>query len=554
MEDRGRMDVATFFSLLFDEACGADHRISICSAPSFHAQFAASPDEAAKLTAETAATHDTYFGVGLYRPGITSGRGTADDVTCIVGLWADVDFGTEHKKPGLPPTINDATAVISRIGLRPSGIIHSGHGLQPWWLLKEPMTIADGAASLAKRWGETVKAAATSIEFAVDGVWDLARVMRAPGTTNHKREPVKVRWAGQEPPLRYDVDDIDAACVVEEYQPELPTTVTPVAFFEVGGARSISASEIDRLKANDEKFKATWEHTRKDLDGSQSAYDLALAHVGVQAGWSDQRIADLIRENRLARNDNPAKGSRRDYLVRTLGKARASHEADRALNELTRGVRAPDRDNPDDPQRAKILDAIGKAIGVPITRFVRFGGDEGTYFLHLGGGAVVDVGGIANVRERAGERMLARIQDVAGVVPNRFKAEAWGEIQRHLWSVREDDVNTEDTAIEKARHWVGTYIRRTTVYSTPEDAVRHRRPLLRKGRIHVLADELSKFVNEYIAAERLSKRELTGVLKQAGFELTSVNPKAAGLQSCTFWRDSRMVLGEDPQIDHAVTT
>jgi putative DNA primase/helicase len=134
-----------------------------------------------------------YVGVGLYRPGITRGRGTANDVVCITSLWADLDYGGEHKKDNLPPDEAACRKILERIGLKPSLIVHSGHGLQPYWLLKESLTAQEGASRIAARWGATIQAHAKVLGYNVDSVWDLARVLRVPGTWNYKFEPMPVR-------------------------------------------------------------------------------------------------------------------------------------------------------------------------------------------------------------------------------------------------------------------------------------------------------------------------------------------------------------------------
>src|SRR5262249_33409418 len=73
-------------------------------------------------------------------------------------------------------------------------IVESGGGLQPWWQLKQmiPATLEDRA--LAEGIGRTIQQ-----RFRGDGVWDIARIMRLPGTINLPDE--KKRQRGRLPAL-----------------------------------------------------------------------------------------------------------------------------------------------------------------------------------------------------------------------------------------------------------------------------------------------------------------------------------------------------------------
>jgi hypothetical protein len=144
---------------------------------------------------------DVYYGVALgpkdfgqYR------RCPADEAAGIVGLWADIDMaGEAHKGDNLPPTLEDARGLANSLGLPPTEVVHSGHGLQPWWLFDEPWVFQDdedrrGAAALVERFQAALRHNAEAAGWSLDATHDLARVLRVPGTTNYKLEgrPVPV--------------------------------------------------------------------------------------------------------------------------------------------------------------------------------------------------------------------------------------------------------------------------------------------------------------------------------------------------------------------------
>lgn len=134
-------------------------------------------------------------------------RGDVNDITRLNALWADLDF----KDNG----INDeesARAVIESLSdilnCQPAAIVHSGHGLQPYWAVEDG-DIDDlnrsMIAGVARRFGQMIQRVAEIHGGKVDNVSDLPRVLRAPGTINHKDAenpvPVKVEFNDYTYPL-----------------------------------------------------------------------------------------------------------------------------------------------------------------------------------------------------------------------------------------------------------------------------------------------------------------------------------------------------------------
>ncbi|HET6661583.1 MAG TPA: hypothetical protein VFH16_16855 [Rubrobacter sp.] len=159
--------------------------------------------EAADLAVELGEKEDLYLNIGLRAEDLgDKRRGTAEEVIALPGLWADIDVqGPAHKAQSLPPTKRDALKVIKGIPLSPTWIIDSGHGLQVWWLFKELWTFEgekerQRAQELSRRFQATLQARAKEYGWRVDGTHDLARVLRIPGTYNHKLEPkeVEIAW------------------------------------------------------------------------------------------------------------------------------------------------------------------------------------------------------------------------------------------------------------------------------------------------------------------------------------------------------------------------
>ena len=95
-----------------------------------------------------------------------------------------------------------ATAIVDDLsevlGTRPSAVTSTGGGLQPYWPIASGEVGGDEhVGALLKRWGRLVRAVAMKHGAAVDSVFELARVMRAPGTYNTKPAYAKRRKKGE---------------------------------------------------------------------------------------------------------------------------------------------------------------------------------------------------------------------------------------------------------------------------------------------------------------------------------------------------------------------
>ncbi|WP_185292566.1 AAA family ATPase [Mycolicibacterium litorale] len=176
----------------------ADEYLSVCHQRGDEFRSAVmAPGAAPRYAVELGSGADMWFGVnptsGPVREG--GGRGRSEDVTRLAALFCDLDV-----KPNACPDFDTAERIIdgisSVLGQRPSVVVFSGHGLQPYWPvddgdITDMFTTAD-AATLLSRFGRLVGRVADEHKVKCDAVFDLARVLRVPGTVNHKSTPVSV--------------------------------------------------------------------------------------------------------------------------------------------------------------------------------------------------------------------------------------------------------------------------------------------------------------------------------------------------------------------------
>jgi hypothetical protein len=143
-----RATIKRFFDLLWPDDVPEGTRLCVWTLAGRRATWCTSVDEA--VSAAAASTRDVYAGGGLGLPGLQAGeRVRKDTAQGICGLWADIDYSDEvHKKsPYLPPSEADAVELLRMLPHAPTLIVHSGHGLQAWWLFEEAWTFDDKSAN-----------------------------------------------------------------------------------------------------------------------------------------------------------------------------------------------------------------------------------------------------------------------------------------------------------------------------------------------------------------------------------------------------------------------
>jgi P4 family phage/plasmid primase-like protien len=144
------------------------------------------PGDAVAAAAKLPADADCYFGVnpvaGPTRKG--GGKGKESDVTRLAALFCDLDV-----KPGACPHVDVAKAIVAELGIilgtRPSAVVYSGGGVHAYWPILDGGDTAT-ARPILKRWHRLVAAVADKLGVAVDNVYNMDRVLRLPGTFNHK--------------------------------------------------------------------------------------------------------------------------------------------------------------------------------------------------------------------------------------------------------------------------------------------------------------------------------------------------------------------------------
>lgn len=269
--------------------------------------------------------------------------GGITETTVMPGLWLDIDVMSPFRASGLalPPTVDDAYELLDAVGVAASVVVHSGYGLQPWFLFKEPVPLVDhtsGSPAMRGRMAILEEAItrraqrlATLKGWHVDSKHSLASILRLPGTHNRKgamtASGVKPVTVDMQTTARYTVAELEA-----EFSHEigLIESVKGTGFRDAsasGGSRAegniepmpMDTAKFQAMWANSDNFKATWELRRPDLgDKSFSGHEMSLACQAIAAGWADGEVVTLMSEMRRAHRKSQ---HRRGYADLTIAAA-----------------------------------------------------------------------------------------------------------------------------------------------------------------------------------------------------------------------------------------
>lgn len=520
-----------FFRTLYEHK-PEDAYVNIWTLPDKKSLFQRKLEYAANYAVRRSEECDVYFGVGLSDVSYgEKARVKAAKVIGIPALWADFDLkGPAHKKTNLPETLEDIQALLQDAGPPPSLTVHSGHGIQSYWLFKEPWMFGSEAerteaASLVQRWIGTLRHHAGKRGWDVDATHDLARVLRVPGTVNRKGEPVPVRLLSSEAHT-YAPADFTPSLVVPVAPPRkkvASAAETPELVLKPDAAPPLA--KLHALRENDPLFARSLNRTRKDFtDRSPSSYDFSLAGISARAGWKDQEIADLIIYARQVNGEDVQKALRLDYVLRTIHKVRQGIEYAEAvaeLEELYEGV-IPDGKSID---REQLRQKLQRSLLIDIRRVIKYTGEEPVYVMEMGD-QVIKLGPVEGLIEQSPLRR--HIANGAKQIIPTFKAHQWRNIAQALLDLVEDrETGPETTDRGLVEHWLEAYLTDQPPKPFDHDLVQRGAPYIRDGSIRINASALGDYLARKYG-ERPGHKELCKLLSRYGAMSVRENVPADG--------------------------
>ena len=490
---------------------------------------------------------DVYIGVGLSPKDFGSkNRCPANEVSGITGFWADIDILDEvHKKENLPASVEEAESLFPE---PPTCVVHSGHGIQAWWLFREPWVFENEderlkAKAMCEAWHHRLLERANARGWTIDATFDLSRILRIPGTKNLK-DPKDIRdvklieaeWA-----TRYEPDDLVTSVVVEEKERVEVETGRIVLRPDAAPP----TEKWEALMSAEPKFKKSWNHDRKDLwDQSPSSYDFSLASIAFQADWTDQEIVDLLIAHR--RKHKADLKLRKDYYLRTLEKLKLEKQHQEKINEAleTYNKRATEikvalanakvslieaENSGASLEREEMLKELEKILGVRIEKLQKFLSEPPSYRLQTLA---------TNISiESAGDiisqpKFRIKIADATGVVIRPFKKDEWSDIAQLILNACEEiEVGEESTEVGYINSLLRKYLHRNTNFVTLQSAEEYGEkiqeegfPFSLEGYTYISLSEVRKFIR-VTNGDVLTTKQVGKLLRIAGWSNCVINVK-----------------------------
>lgn len=357
------MDISRFLETLYGDAPGW---LTLWTRQNKATHWYKDRSKAAQKALALAATMDVYFGVGL-RKKRTAGRGENSDVGIIPGLWVDIDIaGPAHKETNLPPTRDAAIEFLQTFPLQPSILVDSGHGLHGYWLFREPWEFDDDkereqAADLLERFQGTLRDRARANGWKLDSTHDLARVLRLPGTLNHKGKPVSVTVL-RESDHRYNSDDFESHLIDISARPAGKAAAAPVsteyghASLIVEHCMFIQHCRDHAAQLPEPEWYAMIANIARAEGGAELAHQFSKPYPGYKPEETDEKIRHALKEGAPHTCE---------YIQRSLGftgcpagGCPVTAPVGFALNKVIR-ARAAVRDLPEKPEQAFTPEVIG---------------------------------------------------------------------------------------------------------------------------------------------------------------------------------------------------
>jgi hypothetical protein len=277
------MDGMAFVNVLLGKTSG--NRFISCisfdgaSGPPNIKHFSTAADAAEFLRVADAQKHDAYVRITPLKHIPARGRGTKEDSAGSNVLWVDLDV----YKMSPPLSKQEGIDLLKRYSLPPSLIIDSGYGLQAYWILERflsrnlPDSIELRNRTLAKAFG-------------ADDCWDLARVLRPPGSHNYKQpnNPQLVTVVHYDPAITYSAEQFPLYNV----EAGAPTPNAPTAV-PVLKALDLSEQTLPQgfLESLDDGLR---KRILEPTSGDRSANDHAIAVQLLKRGFSPGQLASVL--------------------------------------------------------------------------------------------------------------------------------------------------------------------------------------------------------------------------------------------------------------------
>ena len=302
---------------------------------------------------------------------------------------------------------------------------------------------------------------------------------------------------------------------------------------ETGGGLALdpeaepSAVRLDALLTADPKFRRSWGQDRKDQ--SPTAYNLSLATMAMQAGWSDQEVVNLLICWRRKHGHDLKLGE--GYYEIILSKAKEPIVMAQAQEQLDEALLL----RPED--QSEVLKAnLTTLFRVDIIRIVKYLGEPPVYYMYTKQGDIT-LGEINKITSQISFRNM--VATITGVWISAVSKKAWDQrIQAILLVCEPIDVGDASHLAQETNAWLEEYLLKKP--PREEDAwlkaAEAEQPFILHGKVHIILDDFQKWL-ELNTGEQATAHALGRRLRQCQARTEKVNVKPGNSRtSRTTWQ------------------
>lgn len=472
---------------------------------------------------------DIYVGCGIATDKFVESLGPshpykrcpADRIGGMPGLWLDLDLKDPlaHKKENLPETEEDIQKIIAKFPLKPSIVVHSGHGQQFWWKFKKFWAFTTDeerqrAADIAHRFTYTMREHARSFFYDVDMTFDLSRVFRIPGCFNYKSDPPiptkLIHCNGK----AYDPEEF-VPYIVKALPNRPAVKPTESVNFKIDPAADVPAMKLEALCLAEPRFKRSWDHKRKDFKGnSPSEYDYSLANFALMAGWTHQEVVNLLIAFRRRHGLEPK--LRADYFDRTIRNVLNTisvGSAQERIDDILLGI-GETKDKTPEEKRRVALESVSEVFGLRIDRIIKYKADPPAYRMIVNGESI-QLGPVENLINQI--KLRNHIADATKHLIDVNK-KVWPRIAQSMLLATEDESAGEDATEFGA---ISNFLQQYLVDKYPKitddliQAENTKSPFIKDGKVWIFGTDLRAWLDLY-HKEKMTLRDMGVKLRAFG--------------------------------------
>ena len=266
-------------------------------------------------------------------------------------------------------------------------------------------------------------------------------------------------------------------------------------------------AKYEAMREIDARFKKSCDRKRVDLkDSSPSAYDMSLASMAMNAGWSDQEVADLLVYCRVKNKEDL---KRKDYFQRTIHNVRTEASVADAMDNLEAIATKEDG-----------MGAIRTVTNLKISEIVQVNKVDSHWIIRFEDGDDYVFGDTMKVMTKAAWDCLM-MEHKAGSL--KVNAKQWAAFKAAIQRVAVLEENPQMLFHEQLMDWLNTYIESNAGEPVAHDSeeftdmfIRHRPFTDSEGGLNLSAESLRRFVLQN--GDKYSIKKVYSALHALGYK------------------------------------